>query len=86
MQRPFARCGQRVESKGWLMKPKAFLVTVAGAVLDAWYRYPASAEPTATQPLRERPDVSMTPHVSGRTARGKPPLSAIEPVPSGATR
>jgi phosphoglycerate dehydrogenase-like enzyme len=42
---------------------------IAGAALDVWYRYPASAEPTppATQPFHELGNVIMTPHVSGWT-------------------
>jgi phosphoglycerate dehydrogenase-like enzyme len=42
---------------------------LAGAALDVWYRYPASAEPTlpAAQPFHELDNVMMTPHVSGWT-------------------
>ena len=42
---------------------------LAGAALDVWYRYPASAEPTspASQPFHELDNVIMTPHVSGWT-------------------
>ena len=42
---------------------------IAGAALDVWYRYPASADPTppATQPFHELNNVIMTPHVSGWT-------------------
>jgi phosphoglycerate dehydrogenase-like enzyme len=73
---------------------------IAGAAIDVWYRYPASAEPTppATQPFHELANVIMTPHISGwtegmlnarasliadniaRTARGEPPLNAIDPA------
>ena len=43
--------------------------SIAGAALDVWYRYPASAGPTmpATQPFHELANVIMTPHVSGWT-------------------
>lgn len=42
---------------------------IAGAALDAWYRYPKAAGPTlpATQPFHELGNVIMTPHVSGWT-------------------
>ena len=42
---------------------------LAGAALDVWYRYPASAGPTppATQPFHELRNVIMTPHISGWT-------------------
>jgi phosphoglycerate dehydrogenase-like enzyme len=42
---------------------------IAGAALDVWYHYPASAEPAppATQPFHELGNVIMTPHVSGWT-------------------
>jgi len=42
---------------------------IAGAALDAWYRYPKAAGPTlpATQPFHELDTVIMTPHVSGWT-------------------
>jgi len=42
---------------------------IAGAALDAWYRYPKAAGPTlpATQPFHELDNVIMTPHVSGWT-------------------
>jgi phosphoglycerate dehydrogenase-like enzyme len=42
---------------------------IAGAALDVWYNYPASAAPTppATQPFHELGNVIMTPHVSGWT-------------------
>ena len=42
---------------------------IAGAALDVWYRYPASAGPTlpARRPFHELPNVLMTPHVSGWT-------------------
>ncbi|HSC70698.1 MAG TPA: NAD(P)-dependent oxidoreductase, partial [Candidatus Methylomirabilis sp.] len=43
--------------------------TIAGAVLDVWYRYPTDDRPTfpARQPFQELPNVLMTPHVSGWT-------------------
>jgi phosphoglycerate dehydrogenase-like enzyme len=43
--------------------------TIAGAVLDVWYRYPTDAEPTppAHRAFQELPNVLMTPHVSGWT-------------------
>jgi phosphoglycerate dehydrogenase-like enzyme len=42
---------------------------IAGAALDVWYHYPASAAPTppATQKFHELENVIMTPHVSGWT-------------------
>ena len=42
---------------------------IAGAALDVWSRYPASAEPTppSTLPFHELANVIMTPHVSGWT-------------------
>jgi phosphoglycerate dehydrogenase-like enzyme len=42
---------------------------IAGAALDAWYRYPtgAGATPPARRPFHELPNVLMTPHVSGWT-------------------
>ncbi len=42
---------------------------LAGAALDVWYRYPASAgsTPPATAPFHELGSVIMTPHVSGWT-------------------
>jgi phosphoglycerate dehydrogenase-like enzyme len=42
---------------------------IAGAALDVWYNYPASADPTppATQPFHQLRNVIMTPHVSGWT-------------------
>ena len=42
---------------------------IAGAALDVWYRYPASAgsTPPSTQPFHELANVIMTPHVSGWT-------------------
>jgi phosphoglycerate dehydrogenase-like enzyme len=42
---------------------------IAGAALDAWYRYPTAAGTTlpATQPFHELENVIMTPHVSGWT-------------------
>jgi phosphoglycerate dehydrogenase-like enzyme len=73
---------------------------IAGAALDAWYRYPTAAGATlpATQPFHALDTVIMTPHVSGwtegmleararliaenieRTARGAPPLNAVDPA------
>ncbi len=43
--------------------------TIAGAVLDVWYRYPTGAGPTfpARLAFQELPNVLMTPHVSGWT-------------------
>jgi phosphoglycerate dehydrogenase-like enzyme len=43
--------------------------TIAGAVLDVWYRYPQGAGPTlpATRPFWDLPNVLMTPHISGWT-------------------
>jgi len=43
--------------------------SIAGAVLDVWYRYPRETGPTrpATRPFHELPNVLMTPHVSGWT-------------------
>jgi phosphoglycerate dehydrogenase-like enzyme len=43
--------------------------TIAGAVLDVWYRYPTVAGPTfpAGRAFHELPNVLMTPHVSGWT-------------------
>jgi phosphoglycerate dehydrogenase-like enzyme len=43
--------------------------SIAGAVLDVWYRYPSGAGPTppAARPFHELPNVLMTPHVSGWT-------------------
>lgn len=43
--------------------------TIAGAVLDVWYRYPTGAGLTlpARQAFHELPNVLMTPHVSGWT-------------------
>jgi phosphoglycerate dehydrogenase-like enzyme len=43
---------------------------IAGAVLDAWYRYPSAAEPDARpsrHPFHELPNVVMTPHSSAWT-------------------
>ena len=42
---------------------------LAGAALDAWYRYPTAAGATlpATQPFHALDNVIMTPHVSGWT-------------------
>ena len=43
--------------------------SIAGAVLDVWYRYPRETGRTrpATRPFHELPNVLMTPHVSGWT-------------------
>jgi phosphoglycerate dehydrogenase-like enzyme len=43
--------------------------TIAGAVLDVWYRYPRAAGPTppATRPFWDLSNVLMTPHISGWT-------------------
>ena len=43
--------------------------TIAGAVLDVWYRYPTDEGPTfpARHAFHELPNVLMTPHVSGWT-------------------
>lgn len=43
--------------------------TIAGAVLDVWYRYPSGAAPTlpAYYAFHELPNVLMTPHVAGWT-------------------
>lgn len=43
--------------------------SIAGAVLDVWYRYPRAAGRTlpATRPFHDLPNVLMTPHVSGWT-------------------
>ncbi len=43
--------------------------TIAGAVLDVWYRYPTDGRPTlpARHAFHELPNVLMTPHVSGWT-------------------
>ena len=43
--------------------------SIAGAVLDGWYRYPRETGRTrpATRPFHELPNVLMTPHVSGWT-------------------
>jgi phosphoglycerate dehydrogenase-like enzyme len=43
--------------------------TIAGAVLDVWYRYPTDVRPTlpARHAFHELPNVLMTPHVSGWT-------------------
>jgi phosphoglycerate dehydrogenase-like enzyme len=42
---------------------------LAGAAIDVWYCYPASAEPLrpASQPFHELANVLMTPHISGWT-------------------
>lgn len=44
-------------------------MTIAGAALDVWYRYPTAAGATfpAHRPFHELPNVLMTPHVSGWT-------------------
>ena len=43
--------------------------TIAGAVLDVWYRYPTGPGPTfpSRHAFQELPNVLMTPHVSGWT-------------------
>jgi phosphoglycerate dehydrogenase-like enzyme len=43
--------------------------SIAGAVLDVWYRYPRESGPTlpSTRPFHQLPNVLMTPHVSGWT-------------------
>jgi phosphoglycerate dehydrogenase-like enzyme len=43
--------------------------TIAGAILDVWYRYPTAPGPTfpARQSFHALPNVLMTPHVSGWT-------------------
>lgn len=43
--------------------------TIAGAVLDVWYRYPTAPGPTlpGRRPFHELPNVLMTPHISGWT-------------------
>jgi phosphoglycerate dehydrogenase-like enzyme len=43
--------------------------TIGGAILDVWYRYPTSGDPTfpARLPVHELPNVIMTPHISGWT-------------------
>jgi phosphoglycerate dehydrogenase-like enzyme len=44
--------------------------SIAGAVIDTWYRYPTPTEPHAlpsTLPFHELPNVLMTPHMSGWT-------------------
>ncbi len=43
--------------------------SIAGAVLDVWYRYPTDGHPTlpAGHAFHELPNVLMTPHVSGWT-------------------
>jgi phosphoglycerate dehydrogenase-like enzyme len=42
---------------------------IGGAVLDVWYQYPTSGEPTfpSRLPFHELPNVVMTPHISGWT-------------------
>ena len=42
---------------------------IAGAALDAWYRYPSSPGATlpARRPFHELPNVLLSPHVSGWT-------------------
>jgi phosphoglycerate dehydrogenase-like enzyme len=64
--------------------------SIAGAVLDVWYRYPREAglAPPASRPFRELPNVLMTPHVSGWTdgmldARAKLIAENIRRVASG---
>ena len=46
--------------------------SIAGAALDAWYRYPR--EPghalPATRPFHELPNVLMTPHIAGWGPKG----------------
>jgi phosphoglycerate dehydrogenase-like enzyme len=63
---------------------------IAGAALDVWYRYPASAAPTlpSTLPFHELANVIMTPHVSGWTegmleARAKVIAGNIEATARG---
>ena len=43
--------------------------TIAGAVLDVWYRYPSGPAPTlpAHYAFNELPNILMTPHVAGWT-------------------
>ncbi len=44
---------------------------IAGAVIDTWYRYPSSSQPTilpSSLPFHELPNVVMTPHMSGWTS------------------
>jgi phosphoglycerate dehydrogenase-like enzyme len=43
--------------------------SIAGAVLDVWYRYPRESGPTlpSTRRFHQLPNVLMTPHVSGWT-------------------
>jgi phosphoglycerate dehydrogenase-like enzyme len=43
--------------------------TIGGAILDVWYQYPTSGDPTypARQPFHELSNVLMTPHISGWT-------------------
>ena len=43
--------------------------TIAGAVLDVWYRYPPDGRPVlpGRQAFHELPNVIMTPHVAGWT-------------------
>jgi len=66
--------------------------SIAGAVLDVWYRYPRAAglTPPATRPFHELPNVLMTPHVSGWTdgmleARAKLIAENIRRVAHGET-
>lgn len=63
---------------------------IAGAVLDVWYRYPTSSEPTfpATSPFHELDNVILTPHASGWTegmlaARAKLIAENIERTANG---
>lgn len=66
--------------------------SIAGAVLDVWYRYPGvigHAMP-ATRPFHDLPNVLMTPHVSGWTdgmleARSKLIAENIRRVAQGET-
>jgi len=66
--------------------------SIAGAVLDVWYRYPREpgcAAP-ATRPFHELPNVLMTPHVAGWTdgmleARAKLIAENIRRVACGET-
>src|SRR6516162_4196274 len=66
--------------------------SIAGAVLDVWYRYPRESRPTlpATRPFGELPNVLMTPHVSGWTdgmidARARLTVENIRRVALGET-
>ena len=45
--------------------------TIAGAVIDTWWAYPAAGETVrhpATLPFRDLPNIVMTPHMSGWTS------------------